>query len=326
MTERKQTANNKVLLLDTNHPLLEERFAKEGFRCDYYPDLSLEALHNIIGNYSGIILRSRFHLDSALLSKAVQLSFIGRVGAGMEGIDQAFAESKGIRCFNAPEGNRNAVGEHALGMLLTMINRLMIADREVRKGIWKREENRGIELEGKTVGIIGYGNTGGAFARKLAGFGCRVIAYDKYKKGFTDDYAEESSMREVFTESDILSLHVPLSGETSGLVNEAYLQKFIKNIWLINTARGQVVNTADLVEGLKSGKVLGAALDVIEYESLSFENLEGEKLPEPFQYLISSDKAILTPHIAGWTIESKRKLAEVIAGKILGQFRPPLKQ
>ena len=323
MIKRKQTANNKVLLLDTNHPLLEERFVKEGFQCDYFPDLGLEALHDIIGNYSGIIVRSRFQLDSALLSRAVQLSFIGRVGAGMEGIDKAFAESKGIRCFNAPEGNRNAVGEHAVGVLLTLINRLMIADREVRKGVWKREENRGIELEGKTVGIIGYGNTGGAFARKLSGFGCRVIAYDKYKKGYTDDYAEESSMREVFAESDILSLHVPLTSETTGLVDTTYLHKFKKNIWLINTARGKVVNTSDLVDGLESGKVLGAALDVIEYESLSFENLEAENLPEPYQYLISSPKVILTPHIAGWTIESKRKLAEVIAGKILGAFCPP---
>lgn len=323
MIDRKETFNNKVLLLDTNHPLLEERFVKEGFQCDYFPDLDLESLKAIVGNYSGIIVRSRFHLDRAVLSGAAHLSFIGRVGAGMEGIDKAYAESKGIRCFNAPEGNRNAVGEHALGMLLSLTNRLRIADDEVRKGVWKREENRGIELEGKTVGIIGYGNTGGAFARKLAGFGCRVIAYDKYKKGYTDEYAEESSMQEIFTESDILSLHVPLTGETSGLVNEAYLHRFKKNIWLINTARGQVVNTSDLVKVLKSGKVLGAALDVIEYESLSFENLEDKNLPEPFQYLISSDKVILTPHIAGWTIESKRKLAEVITGKILGQFCPP---
>lgn len=321
----KTTANHRVLLLDTNHPLLQESLEMEGFICDYFPDLDIEQLHGIIGDYAGVILRSRFILDKTLLSKAGNLSFIGRVGAGMEGIDMDYARSVGVQCLNAPEGNRNAVGEHALGMLLVLLNRLLIADQEVRNGIWKREENRGSELEGKTVGIIGYGNTGGAFARKLSGFGCRVLAYDKYKKGFTDDYVEEANMSEIFMECDILSLHVPLTQETTHLVDAAYLDKFKKDIWLINTARGKVVNTPDLVEGLISGKIMGAALDVLEYENLSFEDLDKKSLPPAFSYLIKSDKVILSPHIAGWTIESKRKLAEVLSAKILAEFKPPNK-
>lgn len=313
--------NNKILILDPNHPVLEERLSNAGFRCDYLPELSLEHFEKIITNYSGIIVRSRFQLNHTLLSKAPHLSFIGRVGAGMEGIDVAYAEANGIRCFNAPEGNRNAVGEHALGMLLALINKLLIVDKEVRKGIWIREENRGYELEGKTVGIIGYGNTGGAFAKKLSGFDCKVIAYDKYRNDFSDGLVTEVDMDEIFDQADILSLHVPLTDETKYLVNASYLNKFNKEIWLINTSRGKVVKTDALVDALNTGKVRGAALDVIEYESLSFESLDDKNMPAPFRAIAVSDKVVLSPHIAGWTHESKLKLANVIADKILAEFK-----
>jgi D-3-phosphoglycerate dehydrogenase len=318
-----ETANNRVLLLDTNHPILEEKLVEAGFVCDYFLDLTLDRLREIIHEYSGIIVRSRFRLDKDLLSRAENLSFIGRVGAGMEGIDIEFADEAGIKCFNAPEGNRNAVGEHAMGMLLALMNKMIKADEEVREGIWKREENRGIELEGKTIGIIGYGNTGGAFAKKLSGFDCNVLAYDKYKTDFSDAFVEEVNLEEIFNQADVLSLHVPLSDETRYLVDEEYLHRFAKNIWLINTSRGQVVNTAELVSVINSGKVLGAALDVLEYESLSFESLSDDELPRPWRALAASNKVILTPHIAGWTIESKLKLAEVIVGKVLANFNPP---
>ena len=318
-----ETQNDKVLLLDTNHPLLEESLRNAGFRCDYFSELSLDKLKDIIKDYSGIIVRSRFQLNKELLSLAEKLSFIGRVGAGMEGIDVDYATRAGIKCFNAPEGNRNAVGEHAIGMLLALMNKMIRADDEVRNGIWKREENRGFELGGKTVGLIGYGNTGGAFARKLPGFDCSVLAYDKYKSGFSDEYVKEAGMDEIFSRSDVLSLHVPLTEETHYLVNTEYLQKFQNDIWLINTSRGKVVNTAELLNALDSGKILGAALDVLEYESLSFEGLQNDELPEPYRALAASDKVILSPHVAGWTFESKVKLAETIVGKILLEFKPP---
>ena len=319
----RETRNNKVILLDTNHAALEDGLRAAGFQCDYFPGLTPAGLEGIIADYSGIIVRSRFHLDRNLLSLAGNLSFIGRVGAGMEGIDVEYAASRNISCFNAPEGNRNAVGEHALGMLLVLTNRLRIADREVRQGKWLREENRGMELEGRTVGIIGYGNTGGAFARKLSGFDCTVLAYDKYKSAFSDSYVQESDMDRIFKEADVLSLHIPLTEETHFLINTEYLNSFSKDIILINTSRGRCVNTSDLVKALESGKVTGAALDVLEYESLSFEDLDDADLPDAFRYLVSSDKVILSPHIAGWTHESKLKLAQTILAKVLQAFKPP---
>ena len=319
----KTTRNNKVLLLDTNHEVLEKKLLAAGFQCDYFEQLTFDELKKIIGDYSGIIVRSRFLLNKELLQLAGNLSFIGRVGAGMEGIDIDFAAEAGIQCFNAPEGNRNAVGEHALGMLLALMNKMLIIDKEVRSGIWKREENRGTEIEGKTIAIIGYGNTGSSFARKLAGFDCHVLAYDKYKTAFSDQYATESSMADIFRLADILSLHVPLTAETKYLVNENYLNSFERSIILINTSRGKVVNTDDLVKALDSEKVTAAALDVLEYENLSFEDLQESELPQAFRALVLSDKVILSPHVAGWTHESKLKLAEVIVAKILSSFAPP---
>lgn len=305
----------KVLFVDTTHPLLPETLTQAGYLCEHFSGYAYEDYCKIVHDYTGIIIRSGISLNKQILEKAVKLKFIGRVGAGMENIDADFAESRGIVCLNAPEGNRDALAEHTLGMLLALMNHLLRADMQVRKGQWNREENRGGEIMGKTIGIIGYGNMGRAFARRLAGFSVRVIAYDKYKTGYADEFAEESDMETICRETDILSLHVPLTDETSYLVNADYLDRFAKPIRLINTARGRVVKTSSLVQKMKEGKVLGAALDVIEYEKNTLENLEST--PEDFQYLADSDNVILTPHIAGWSHESAVKLAKVLVDKIL---------
>jgi D-3-phosphoglycerate dehydrogenase / 2-oxoglutarate reductase len=310
----------KVLFVDDTHPVLKEELTAMGYQCDDFTGSGADDCRRIIGEYTGAVIRSKITFDAEMLKAAVQLRFIARVGAGMESIDVGYAKSLGIVCFNSPEGNRDAVAEHALGMLLSMLNHLNRANSEVRNGIWRREANRGIEIKGKTIGIIGYGNMGGAFAQRLKGFGCTVLAYDKYKTGFSDEYVTECNMDRIFTETDILSLHVPLTAETRYLVNEAYLNCFHKNIWLINTSRGPVVNTAGLVAALKPGKVQGAALDVLEYEKTSFEVMDAHSFPEPLKYLAEAENVILTPHIAGWTVESKYKLAKVLADKIREHF------
>lgn len=307
----------KVLLIDTVHPALNEILSAKGIVCDLDNKSNKEEILSKIHNYDGIVIRSRFKIEKDFLDKAKHLKFIARAGAGMENIDVPYAESLGIRCLHAPEGNRDAVGEHALGMLLMLFNNLKRADSEVRKGIWKREENRGHELKGKTVGIIGYGNMGSAFAQRLKGFEVDVLAFDKYKQRFGNDFVKEATLEEIYDKADVLSLHVPLTDETKYMVNAKFLNSFKKPIYIINTARGKVLNTADLVDTIENKKVLGACLDVLEYESISFENIDAEKIPEPFKYLINSDKVILSPHIAGWTFESHVKISEVLAQKIL---------
>ncbi len=306
----------KVLFVDTAHPSLQQGLEDMGFQCDYFPDFLYDDFKQIIGKYVGIIIRSKIKLDREMLAAASNLEFIGRVGAGMENIDLAAAEKQGVQCLNAPEGNRSAVGEHAVGMLLMLFNNLKKGDSEVRRGLFLREENRGIEIEGKTIGIVGYGNMGSAFAEKISGFGAPVLAYDKYKTGFSDRFVTEVSLKELFAESDILSLHVPLTDETRYMVNLDFIDKFRKNIWLINTSRGKMVKTEDLVVALKSGKVIGACLDVLEFESLSFENVEGDKLPKAFSELVKMQNVIFSPHVAGWTHESHLKLASTIVEKV----------
>ena len=313
---KQQAHKGKVLFIDTTHPVLTEDLTQYGFRCDYFDDYVREDYLQIIGEYTGVIIRGKIVLDREFLSAAGKLKFIGRVGAGMENIDLEYARARGIACLNAPEGNRDAVGEHTLGMLLMLLNNLRKADSEVRNGIWIREGNRGHEIKGKTIGIIGYGNMGSAFAQRLQGFDAKVIDYDKYKSGFGDHRVEEADMDTLFRRCDIVSLHVPLTRETQYMANRSWMEKFAKNIWLINTARGKVVETAGLVHCLKTGKVRGACLDVLEYENLSFENIDHQRLPEDFKYLIQSDRVILSPHIAGWTVESHYKLAKVISQKI----------
>lgn len=313
-------AIKKVLHLDTNHPLMLEQLAKMGYTNVEDYTSSKEVIEETIHEYEGIVLRSRFKIDAAFLEKATQLKFIGRVGAGLENIDCDFASSKGIALIAAPEGNQTAVGEHALGMLLTLFNKLNLVDQEVRQGIWIREGNRGIEIEGKTVGIIGYGHMGNAFAKRLQGFDCKVVFYD-IRDGLENQYAKQVSLAELQQQADIISLHVPQTPETIHLINAAFIQQMAKPFWLINTARGKAVHTADLVNALESGKIRGAALDVLEYEKSSFEDMFAEKsLPQPLQYLIQSKQVLLSPHIAGWTIESKEKLAQVIINKIHQQF------
>ncbi|HRW97035.1 MAG TPA: 2-hydroxyacid dehydrogenase [Bacteroidales bacterium] len=309
-------AKPKVLFIDTVHPLIGQELESMGFQCDYFENYLLPDYERIIHDYEGIIIRGKIRLDEKLLSKAQKLKFIARIGAGMENIDLEFAEKNGITCLNAPEGNRDAVGEHAVGMLLMLLNHLRRADQEVRRGVWIREGNRGVEIQGKTVGIIGYGNMGSAFAQRLAGFDATVLAYDKYKFGYSSRFVRESTLEELMELADILSLHVPLTDETIWMVDDDFISKFRKPIWLINTSRGKVVRTASLVSALKTGKILGAALDVLEYEKLSFEDIDRANLPEDFKYLIQSDQVVLSPHIAGWTYESNEKMAKVIIDKI----------
>ena len=307
----------KILLADSNHPVLEKTLRDAGFQCDAFWDLSAEELTRLLPQYSGLIIRSKFRVDAALLAACPALKCIGRVGAGMENIDVAFAEARGVRCLCVPEGNRDAVGEHALGMLLMLLNHLKKADLEVRQGIWLRAENRGTELRDKTVAIIGYGQMGSSFAKKMSGLESRVLAHDKYKNGFGSTNVLEASLEQIFEETDILSLHLPLTAETRYYFNSEFLSRFKKPIYLINTARGKCLDTAALVDGLKSKKVLGACLDVIEYESLSFETLDTRQLPEPMQYLLSAENVILSPHIAGWTHESNYRMSLLIAQKMI---------
>ena len=311
----------KVLHLDKNHPLILEQLQELGFTNEEDYTSSKEEILEKLDAYDGIIIRSRFKLDQAFLSVAKNLKFIGRLGAGLENIDTEFASAQGIKLFSAPEGNRNAVGEHALGMLLSLFNKLNKADREVRNGKWLREENRGVELEGKTVGIIGYGNMGKSFAKKLQGFDVEVLCYD-IQENVGDQFAKQVNLEEFQQNVEVLSLHTPLTETTNKLVDAKFINSFKHNFWFINTGRGQSVVTSDLVKALKSGKVLGAGLDVLEYEKTSFENLftSAAQMPEAFQYLVNAENVLLSPHVAGWTIESKRKLAQVIVDKIKAEF------
>ncbi|MDO5969226.1 2-hydroxyacid dehydrogenase [Flavivirga aquimarina] len=316
----------KILHLDTNHELMINQLSDLGFTNHEDYTSSKETIEAKIKEYDGIILRSRFTIDKQFLDAATKLKFIGRVGAGLENIDCDYAEKKGIALIAAPEGNRNAVGEHALGMVLSLFNKLNKADIEVRRGKWLREDNRGIELDGKTVGIIGYGNMGKAFSKKLRGFDVEVLCYD-IKEGVGNNDARQVSLKEFQEKVDIVSLHTPQTPLTLNMIDESFINQFKKPFWFINTARGKSVMTKDLVSALKSGKVLGAGLDVLEYEKVSFENLfkkdiaSGEaEVPEAFQYLINAQNVILSPHVAGWTIESKEKLAQTIVDKIKAKF------
>lgn len=307
----------RILLLDDVNPVLTEKLSNAGFILDIKPDLDYNSVCSVIGEYEGIILRSKIIADRKLIDTGKKLKFIGRVGAGMEIIDVEYAESKGIACINSPEGNRDAVGEQAVGMLLSLCNKLNKADREVRNKIWDREGNRGIEIKGKTVGIIGYGNMGRAFAQRLSGFDVTTIAYDKYLKNYSDKYATEVSLQYLQEHSDIISFHVPQTEETIYMFDEEFISGCKKQFILINTARGKVVHTDSLVNAMKSGKIFAVALDVIEYESFNFQDFMCDNMPDSFNYLVNSQNVILTPHIAGWSVESKYKLSSVLADKII---------
>ncbi|WP_027383337.1 2-hydroxyacid dehydrogenase [Epilithonimonas caeni] len=308
----------KILQLDKNHPLISEQLTAKGFFVEEDHVSTYDEVLEKIQDYEGIIIRSRIPLDKNFLTKASHLKFIARVGAGMENIDIETAEDLGIKLINSPEGNRDSVAEHVVGMLLILMNRLFIASNEVKNGIWKREENRGDELLGKTFGIIGYGNMGKATAKRLSGFGVEVIFHD-ILPNLSDEFATEVSLGELQKRADILSLHIPLTTETHYLIDESFISKMEKNFYFVNTARGKNLKTKALVEAIESGKVLGACLDVLEYEKSSFENLETEN--QDLKYLLNSDKVIVTPHIGGWTIQSKIKLAQFIVDKILADFK-----
>lgn len=310
----------KILCIDSNHEILHQTLQLNGFECDLFWDKPIKELIKIIPNYDAIVIRSKFKITKEIIDSAPRLKCIGRAGAGLENIDVAYAESKGITCLNVPEGNRDAVAEQAIGMLLMLLHNLKKADNEVRRGIWKRAENRGIEIKEKTIGIIGYGNTGVEFAKRLQGFSCKILVYDKYVNGFQNDFVIESSMEEIYEKADIISIHVPLTKETEYLINETFIKSFKKNIYIINTSRGKCLNTEDLVKNLKNKKVLGACLDVLEYESVSFEQVESDNIPEPMKYILSSENVIITPHIAGWTHESNFKISKFLAEKIIKVF------
>lgn len=309
--------DTKILHIDSNHPLLWAQLEQAGFQNEADFTSTKAEIEAKIHQYHGVVIRSRFKIDQAFLDQATNLKFIARVGAGLESIDCAYAEAKGISLIAAPEGNRNAVGEHALGMLLSVMNKLNRADRLVREGKWMREGNRGYELEGKTVGLIGYGNMGKSFAKKLRGFDVKVLCYDILPK-VGDENAKQVSLIELQAQADVLSLHIPWTPETDKMVNADFINAFAKPFWFINTSRGKNVVTDDLVAALELGKVLGAGLDVLEYEKLSFENLfiDTEK-PKAFEYLLAAENVLLTPHIAGWTFESHEKLAQTIVDKII---------
>lgn len=301
----------KILIADKLHHAFKEKALSLGYTVDDFPEYTREQTMAVIHDYEGLAIRTKFNIDSEIMDAAVKLKFIVRAGAGMDNIDEKTAKQKDIVCLNAPEGNRDAVAEHAIGMLLSLMNNLRKGDMEIRNGIWDREGNRGIELSGKTVGIIGYGFMGSSFAKKLRGFDLNIIAYDKYKSGFGDEFVKEVSMEQIVRHSDILSLHIPLTRETRQLVDDEYLFHFKKPIFLLNTARGEIVNTSAVLKAIKEGKILGAGLDV----------LESEKFPalgqQPwFDELINSGKIILSPHVAGWTVESYRKISEVLGEKL----------
>lgn len=303
----------KVLIADDVHPVLMELLEEGGVWCDYRPDISRDETMAIIQNYEGLVLRSKFKVDLQLMDAATNLTFIGRAGAGMDNIDQASAISKGIALFSANEGNRDAVGEHMVGMLLGLLNHTLRSDSQVRQGLWLREENRGTELGGKTVGLIGYGHNGKAMARKLSGFEPEVIAYDKYKSGFSDTYAKEVGLEEIFHRADILSLHIPLTEETRGMVGRHFISRFDKPIYFLNGSRGEIVDMTALAEALEHGLILGAGLDVMPVEKFpALLDLDW------FVRLKQFENVIFSPHVAGWTVESYYKLSKVLAGKILG--------
>lgn len=308
----------RCLIADEMHESILSLLQAIGFKTDYRPKASRQELLKIIGDYEVLLIRSKTDIDTEMVDAAAKLELIGRAGAGLDKIDVAYVESKGIEIVNAPEGNRDALAEHVMGLLLAMLNNVVSADAEIRQWIWDREANRGIELSDKTIGIIGYGNMGQAFVQRLRAFDCRILVYDKYKKGFGTKKVEEVSLEKIYDKADILSLHIPLSDETRSWVNRGFIEKFRKDIYLINSARGEILPIKDLLALLDSGKVIGAALDVLEKEK--FEKLTGEER-ELFTDLFQRRNVVLSPHVGGWTFASYKRINEVLVGKIAAYFR-----
>jgi len=304
----------KILIIDKIDDYLKNKLLQNN--CNLTENLS-DSKEEILKkfNFDGLILRSRFNIDFSFIKKAKNLKFIARYGSGMEHIDTKYAEKNNIKCINCPEGNKDAVAEHTIGLILCLFNKINISNNQIKKGIWSRENNRGLELMNKTIGVIGYGNTGQALCEKLKGFNCNIIVYDKYKKNYGNEFITEVSMDEIFNNSNILSIHIPLNNETKNMIKKSFLTKFKKPIFIINTSRGEIVNTNDLIYFLKNKRILGACLDVLEYEEISFEKINSKN--DNMIFLKKSDNVLLTPHIAGLTFESKKRLSEILANKIL---------
>lgn len=307
-----------VAFIDSVHPILQQKLEQKGLVCHDFTRFSLKEIEKNISNIDGIVIRSRFKVNRSFIEKAISLKFIARSGSGMENIEVTEAEKRGIALFNSPEGNRTAVAEHAMGMLLALFNQLKAADTSVRQGKWHREEHRGLELSGKTVGLIGYGNTGSTFAQRLQAFDVNILAYDKYKSGFSNDKVQESSWSQILEEADVLSLHIPLTEDTLYLIDEKKIEAFKKPFYLINTSRGKNVNTQALLDGIDRGQILGAGLDVLDFESSSFTLLNQQT--SDYQRLMANEKVLLSPHVAGWTHESYYKLSAVLYDKIEARF------
>ena len=306
----------KVLISDRTHPVLEERLRSAGFDVSVEPDHDYDSLIRAAQGCDGLVVRSKVIIDRNFIDACPSLRCIGRVGAGMETIDTDYAESRGIRCLNSPEGNRDAVGEHTVGLLLSLLNNIARADAEVRQGLWRREANRGHELGSLTVGIIGFGNMGQAFAKRLSGFGCRIIYYDKYLENLEFlENLERVSLATLQQEADVVSFHVPLTDETRHYLDTAFIDTMRKPFYLLNTSRGAVVDTEALAAGQQSGKVLGAGLDVLENENMQSDSLS------TLNSQLSTLNCVFTPHVAGWTVESKYKLAAVLADKIIDTLK-----
>lgn len=311
------SSEKKILIINDLHLDFIEILENKGFEIDYRPDITNKEISDIIHQYHGLVVRSKVYIDEKFLEKAKLLEFIGRAGAGIDNIDEKAIAKANIEIFNAPEGNRGAVGEHTIGMLLTLFNNIHKGHHEVVNGVWERERNRGVELGGKTVGIFGYGNTGRSFARKLQGFNCRVIAYDKYKEKIDDSFVEKVSLEDFLKDSDVISIHVPLTNETEGYFDGNFFRQFRKWIYVINTSRGKVLNLQELLNCLDEGKIIGACLDVLENEKLKSYTESQKKV---LNSLVATNRVLFTPHVAGWTFESYRKISEVLAEKIINHY------
>ncbi|MEQ8880263.1 MAG: NAD(P)-dependent oxidoreductase [Cyclobacteriaceae bacterium] len=305
--------NNKILIVDHMHESIIEMLGDSGFRPDYQPEIKRAEILNIIDQYAGIIVRSKTRIDKELISRATNLQFVARAGAGIDNVDYQVISNRNIKLVNAPEGNRDALGEHAVGMLLTLLHKIHLANQEVKQGVWDREGNRGWELKGKTVGIYGFGYMGSAFAKKLRGFDCTVFVYDKYKTGLSNEFIQQVDLQTFQKETEILSLHIPLTSETKFLFDEFYLSQFPKLRILLNTARGEILSLKALDKLLSTSKLIGVGLDVLENEKINQLNMEEQAI---FDKLAKRENVIMTPHVAGWTFESYKRINEILVSKL----------